>query len=350
MLHLLVLFFEQEVSKNYMQKMQRSTEEWILISISLLGALIILTFALLRLLRGDWLLAALDGFAVAAMFGIFIRVYFSGNTVLMSHVFVGLCQLVLVMTVMLKGADQLFWFYPAALVVFFLLRPWLALAIVSLSILVLTTLLWSQITMLHLFGFVLSALATMGFAFIFAWRTKEQQLRLLRLATKDPLTGAGNRRALEEKLLEAVHHFQRVHLSMSLILLDLDNFKHFNDSYGHDEGDRILVAVTDIIQRRIRRSDHLYRFGGEEFVVITDNTGLREACLLAEELRSDIAGATISDCQVTISLGVAQYQDGETGYQWLGRADQAMYRAKGNGRNHLCISEFHDDQLALTDR
>ncbi|GGO64474.1 GGDEF domain-containing protein [Bowmanella pacifica] len=333
-----------------MQKTQRSTEEWLLISISLLGALSILPFALLRLLRGDWQVAALDCFAVLAMLAIFFQVYLSGRTVFMSQVFVGLCQFVLVMTVVMRGAEQLFWFYPAALVAFFLLRPWLALAIVGLSILVLGSLLWTQIPVLHLFGFALSSLATMGFAFIFAWRTQEQQARLLRLATKDPLTGAGNRRALEEKLLDAVHHHQRIPLPMSLILLDLDNFKHFNDSYGHDEGDRILVAVTDIIQRRIRRSDNLYRFGGEEFVVITDNTALREASLLAEELRSDIATAQLSGCQVTISLGIAQYQDGETGYQWLGRADKAMYRAKHSGRNHLCISGLHEDQLALTDR
>ncbi|WP_172449382.1 GGDEF domain-containing protein [Bowmanella denitrificans] len=333
-----------------MPKVPRTTEEWILLSISLLGALAILPFALLRLFNGDWLIAALDSFAVVAMLVVFVHVYVSGRVWLMSHVFAFLCQLVLVMTVMLRGAEQLFWFYPAALAVFFLLTPQLAVGLVGTALLALFLLLWQQVAVLHLAAFILSGLATMGFAGIFAWRTKAQQQKLLSLATLDPLTGAGNRRALEEKLLEAVYHFQRVPLPMSLILLDLDNFKQFNDNYGHEEGDRILVMVCKLIEKRIRRSDHLYRFGGEEFVVITDNTGLREAGLLAEELRKDIAQANISERQVTISLGIAQYHPGETGYQWLGRADQAMYRAKDSGRNHLCICAGQDDQLALTDR
>ena len=82
----------------------------------------------------------------------------------------------------------------------------------------------------------------------------------------------------------------------------------------------------------------------------TEEWILLSISLLAEELRKDIAEANISERQVTISLGIAQYHPGETGYQWLGRADQAMYRAKDSGRNHLRICAGQDDQLALTDR
>ncbi|GAB3019905.1 GGDEF domain-containing protein [Bowmanella dokdonensis] len=320
----------------------RSTEEWILLSISGLGAISILPFSVLRLIEEEWLLAALDSFAVVAMASIFLYVYLTGRAVLMAHLLSLICLLVLVVTVSLKGAAQTYWTYPAVLVVFFLLRPALALASVLLVIAALTTLLVGEMPPLIFAAFLLSVLATIGFTAIFAWRTRAHKEQLLRLATKDPLTGAGNRRAMEEKLLECLHSYQRTPLPMSLILLDLDNFKAVNDKFGHEEGDRILKAVTRCIQQRLRRIDQLYRFGGEEFVVITENTSLREAGLLAEALRQEVADASAELNAVTISLGVAQYHPGETGYEWLGRADRCMYQAKGQGRNSLCICNQPD--------
>ena len=96
----------------------------------------------------------------------------------------------------------------------------------------------------------------------------EQSEQLSLLIRKDPLTGVGNRRALEEKLDEYTASQQRTKIVASLIMIDLDHFKNINDVYGHIVGDQVLIKLTEIINSRIRISDNLYRFGGEEFVII----------------------------------------------------------------------------------
>ncbi|ALS99690.1 sensor domain-containing diguanylate cyclase [Lacimicrobium alkaliphilum] len=323
-----------------MQQQIRTAEEWVVMTISLLGALSISPFMVMRLLQGDWLIALLDAFAVVAMLTIFFFVRVRRKTNLMSHVLALVSALALLGTVELRGSEQVFWAYPAVLAVFFLLRPWLALGYVVVTLLVIFPMVFAEIDLVRLASFYLTISATVGFTFVFALRMRQQQQQLIQLATTDALTGAGNRRALEECLLEAVAQYRRVPVSMSLILLDLDNFKAFNDEYGHEEGDKILIEVTSIIRRRIRRTDKVFRFGGEEFVIMAINTKLNEAAKLAEELRKEIAGAQISHKNVTISLGVAEYQGNETGFEWLGRADKAMYQAKASGRNSLCLDQL----------
>jgi diguanylate cyclase len=315
----------------------RTAEEWVVMTISLLGALSISPFMAMRLLQGDWLIALLDAFAVIAMLTIFFFVRVRRKTSLMSHVLALVSALALLGTVELRGSEQVFWAYPAVLAVFFLLRPWLALGYVVVTLLVIFPMVFADTDLVRLASFYLTISATVGFTFVFALRMRQQQQQLIQLATTDALTGAGNRRALEESLLEAVAQYRRVPVAMSLILLDLDNFKTFNDEYGHEEGDQILIEVTSIIRGRIRRTDKVFRFGGEEFVVMATNTKLNEAAKLAEELRQEIAGTQISHKKVTISLGVAEYQGDETGFEWLGRADKAMYQAKASGRNSLCL-------------
>ncbi|GGD51225.1 GGDEF domain-containing protein [Lacimicrobium alkaliphilum] len=320
-----------------MQQQIRTTEEWVVMTISLLGAVSISPFMVMRLLQGDWLIATLDAFAVFAMATIFVYVRVRRKTSLMSHLLALVSALALLGTVELRGSEQVFWAYPSVLAIFFLLRPWLALAYVVPTLLIIFPVIFADMELTRLAGFYLTITATVGFTFVFAFRTRQQQQKLLQLATTDALTGAGNRRALEESLLQAVAQYRRAPVAMSLILLDLDNFKLFNDEYGHEEGDHILTQVTRIIRQRIRRTDNVFRFGGEEFVIMATNTKLEEAAKLAEELRKEIANASISHKKVTISLGVAEYHGDETGFEWLGRADKAMYQAKASGRNSLCL-------------
>ncbi|WP_088330015.1 GGDEF domain-containing protein [Lacimicrobium sp. SS2-24] len=320
-----------------MQQPYRTAEEWVVMTISLLGAVSISPFMAIRVMQGDWLIALLDAVAIFAMLTIFFFVRVRRQTSLMSHVLALVCALALLGTIELRGSEQVFWAYPAVLAVFFLLRPWLALPYVVVTLLLIFPVLLDDMPLTRLAGFYLTISATVGFTFVFALRMRQQQQMLLQLATTDALTGAGNRRALEEQLLEAVAQYRRAPLSMSLILLDLDNFKNFNDKYGHEEGDVILQKVTDIIRQRIRRTDKVFRFGGEEFVILACNTGLQEAGNLAEALRKEVACANISRETVTISLGVAEYQGNETGFEWLGHADKAMYQAKASGRNSLCL-------------
>ena len=159
-------------------------------------------------------------------------------------------------------------------------------------------------------------------------------------ATKDPLTGAGNRRALEHKLFDAVNVYQRTRSPVSMLLMDLDHFKKVNDRHGHAAGDEILCSITEIINLRIRVTDSLYRIGGEEFVVVLEGQDLHRAAHLAEQLRTLIeANELVPDHSATISVGVAELKENETGNDWLHRADKALYRAKRSGRNALSIAD-----------
>jgi diguanylate cyclase (GGDEF)-like protein len=159
------------------------------------------------------------------------------------------------------------------------------------------------------------------------------------LSTKDSLTGAGNRRLLDERLSETIRRFERIETPMSLLLLDLDRFKEINDSAGHAEGDALLVRVTEVVRARIRSTDMLFRYGGDEFIVFADGSDLATAASLAEDIRALVeTDLSISGWQLSISLGVAEYCRGEDQAAWIARADRALFESKRQGRNRVELS------------
>ena len=187
---------------------------------------------------------------------------------------------------------------------------------------------------------LITLLVTCAFAYAFSLITHRQRLQLMQLATRDPLTGAGNRRALENKMRHVVNVHKRTKTPVSMLLMDLDHFKLVNDRHGHAAGDEILRSITEIVNLRIRVTDSLYRIGGEEFVVVFDGQDLHRAAHLAEQLRTIIeANELVPDHSVTVSVGVAELKEGESGNDWLHRADEALYRAKRSGRNAMSIAD-----------
>ena len=322
------------------QNHQRSTEEYIILALSGLTAICLFPFAVLRLMNAEWAIAALDIAAVLGASALFYYVFRYRETKQSGRIMTAICLSVLLMTISIKGAENLNWAYPALTAVFFLITPKTAAFICSLCLVALGAIIWDDIALIDAMKFYISAAATLLFSFAFADRMRKQQEQLLHLATKDPLTGTGNRRAMEQKLLDLNMHQRRGndHCS-SLILMDLDRFKLINDQHGHAVGDDILVQFAEVVSGRIRTSDSLYRFGGEEFVVIAENTELDDAVNLAEQLRSAVETCPIM-CQykVTISVGTAEFERNETPYEWLGRADKAMYQAKDMGRNICCVA------------
>ena len=125
-------------------------------------------------------------------------------------------------------------------------------------------------------------------------------------------------------------------VTVSMLVFDLDHFKQINDEHGHDVGDRILVGITRLVDERIRVTDQLYRIGGEEFVVLAEGDDLGMAATLAEDLRRLVeVGDPGPGIDVTISLGVAELEPGETHRGWFRRADLALYEAKNGGRNRV---------------
>jgi diguanylate cyclase (GGDEF)-like protein len=271
---------------------------------------------------------------------IFLHVYFSHRTSVARWGLAMLSIVVMSITVYIKGAEQLYWIYPALTTVFFLLSPKIAAAIAVSFLTLVTALTAFELTFTEILKFLISAGATLLFCYAFSSKMRRQQHYLEQLATSDPLTHAGNRRAMEENLLRTIESIKRYpNQSSSIILLDIDHFKSINDRFGHSCGDLILKQFADLVRARIRITDRLYRYGGEEFVVVLENTELKEANILANQLRIAIADARWpeSDLIVTISAGTAQFNGKESAYEWIERADSALYDAKQQGRNR-CLA------------
>lgn len=167
----------------------------------------------------------------------------------------------------------------------------------------------------------------------------EEKLTLL--ANEDELTGVLNRRKLLDQMRSEISRANRYERAVSIIMLDVDKFKHVNDTYGHVAGDAVLVAIAQRVKQCLRADDSLGRVGGEEFVVVLPETTLDGGVQAAERIRQIIqASAVVLDngtsLSVTASLGVTQLHPGETDYtDVLKRADEAMYRAKSLGRNRV---------------
>ncbi len=159
---------------------------------------------------------------------------------------------------------------------------------------------------------------------------------LKQLAMRDPLTGAWNRRRLEEIVRQEMLRKERYGHPVSLIFIDLDHFKNINDTHGHAVGDDVLRQFCAIARQGMRATDVLGRWGGEEFVIALPNSGLVIANLLAERIRTAMMAYTFPQVgDATASFGVAECRTGETWEEWLARADSALYAAKQAGRNRV---------------
>jgi len=167
---------------------------------------------------------------------------------------------------------------------------------------------------------------------------KNKQLE--RLAVTDTLTQAFNRLKLDEVLSYEVARARRDKNPLSVVLLDIDNFKHVNDTFGHPVGDAVLVGITRKLSTNIRSTDVLGRWGGEEFLLVLPNTNLKNAGAQAEKLRRLIASMKFDEVgTVTASFGVSSCIDGATERSLIDAADQALYQAKDAGRNQVVCQE-----------
>jgi diguanylate cyclase (GGDEF)-like protein len=183
---------------------------------------------------------------------------------------------------------------------------------------------------------VVTMAVTGFFGHIFSSNIDRQKKALVTLATIDPLTGARNRHELQLELMKACSQQTRSGTPVTLLVIDLDFFKNINDTYGHIKGDEVLAEIARLMGRRLRATDDLYRYGGEEFLVLAGGTNVEGGWILAEDLRETIQNSRPCGMPgITISLGVAEYAPPESISAWLHRADEALYRAKANGRNRV---------------
>lgn len=174
-------------------------------------------------------------------------------------------------------------------------------------------------------------------------RLRRANTALRKLATTDPLTGVGNRRELDERLQLELRRASRSLEPLSLLFLDVDHFKKYNDRFGHEAGDAVLARLATLLQQTVRSSDTVARFGGEEFVILLPDTDEEGARTLAEKLRETVAHRLPGAVPVTASLGAATCRP-PTGRsadfrmqarRLLASADRAVYEAKHVGRNRV---------------
>jgi diguanylate cyclase (GGDEF)-like protein len=172
-------------------------------------------------------------------------------------------------------------------------------------------------------------------------RVVQYQQHLEHQTLTDSLTGLFNRRGFEKKIEEEFERVKRYNHAISLFILDIDNFKAINDTYGHHEGDNVLKVIAEHLKDKTRRSDYPARYGGEEFVLILPETSLEEALQVGRKVRSEIKectfGTTARPFSLTVSIGVSsnankEYSDWR---QMLQDADQALYLAKRNGKDRV---------------
>ncbi len=177
-----------------------------------------------------------------------------------------------------------------------------------------------------------------------AFRTELTELRnriveLEKLSSTDRLTGAWNRAHFDKTIAIELSRSVRYRQPVALILMDIDHFKQVNDTHGHAIGDKVLCELVNVVRNNIRTSDLLFRWGGEEFVILAPSTSYRAAEKLAETLRSKVSLHKIETVgNITISLGVAEHSSGESEITWFGRADEALYTAKNSGRNRVVVN------------
>lgn len=212
--------------------------------------------------------------------------------------------------------SAIYFFYNAAVMFFYLPAPLAARALMGLAITILFTNIFLNII----------------------YHLREQ---LLEQSTSDPLTGALNRRLLDELLEGAIDRKQRLAEPSSMLMIDIDRFKAINDEFGHDAGDEVIKGIVDLINQRSRKIDRLFRIGGEEFMLLLPVAELENAEKVAEYMRQLVEDAElIKGKKVTVSIGACELQFGDTAAEWTKRADRALYTAKQTGRNRVKLCDF----------
>lgn len=302
----------------------------------LVSGSVIAGFAVFRLLSGNPVGAGLNAMISTLVLGAVVYAIATGRDRLAGIVFVTVITLGAFLSTLLIGTTGLSWSFLAFWINFVLTERRIALS-ANLAMLLLigfaTTAFDSTVA---LATYLITGLMITAFAFVFAKRLTSQQTQLERMASRDPLTNAGNRRSLQQDLLAAVADYQSTQCPYVLMMLDLDHFKALNDRYGHEAGDKALRDFGALVPTRIRRDDGFYRFGGEEFVILFRGLGADRAETVTEAVHANTSGAVDSlGGKISFSAGVALLRDGQDMDAWLAAADQALYRAKAEGRNRV---------------
>lgn len=303
-----------------------------------LAAFAFLPYALYRFANGAMVHGVVDLAVVVAVVVAVGHAWRTGRT-RAAGMFLGLISTAAcLVTAMLPGAIGLYWIYVALLANYLLVRRTeaAAMSVFALAVVAIYNDVFASNE--QKLAFVVSVLLVSLFAFIFAYRAELHRQQLETLATIDPLTGIGNRRSMESELQIAIQTHRRTGAGFGLAMLDLDHFKRINDQFGHEAGDQVLVEFARLVRTHTRQVDRLFRFGGEEFVLLVPGADAAALGRIADKLCAMIAAQLrYKDRSITVSIGATALLPQEDANAWLARADAALYRAKRAGRNRAAV-------------
>ncbi len=311
--------------------------------VALLGTIAVLgitPFTILRALNGQWASFAIDLFIQTVILSGVLYAWKTGDTHRTSlglGYFIGFMEVVAVHTLGLPGQ---FWFYVAIVANFFLIDRRHALLIVLAGLLALLLMGDLSGSQSEVASFFVTVVVCAMLGYVFAYRTAFQRDQLETLAAKDPLTGIYNRRTLVDDLDRVYRIVQREKQPYAMLVLDLDHFKNINDQHGHLAGDQVLMQFARLLEENIRKGDRLYRYGGEEFVIVVPGANAASLMNMADKLRQKTVETLTAPCgrAITTSIGGALLAEGETVTEWFARTDSALYAAKNGGRDRFVIA------------
>ncbi|WP_405118617.1 GGDEF domain-containing protein [Pseudomonas leptonychotis] len=314
----------------------------------LFGVIGVTPYAVYRLTTGNYLVGSADTVIVVSTVLAVLYAWRTGDTIKPGIYLATIFSAGSTLIAINLGVNGLFWIYPLILFNFFMVSPGKALLA---TLLVLVSLVaYGQHNPGAVFesdyqmvSFLVTSMMASVLSFVFAYRTTSQRDQLQQLAIHDPLTGARNRRAMNEELKIAASSHRRHGNSYGVLTMDLDHFKRVNDNYGHQAGDQVLVDFVELIKNSSRKEDRLFRFGGEEFLLLLPNTDRVGLLAAAQQLQQQVAHNLRSPGgAVTMSVGGAILRRDEHWEDMLERADQRLYRAKSAGRNCVVIADEVD--------
>ncbi len=237
-----------------------------------------------------------------------------------------------------RGIASAFWAYPVIVTSIFVLPMRAALFFSSLLTVGIAYLMFVQMPPDVAVRLALSLVATIAVSYVVVNIIQDLQNTLRRSSVEDPLTGLSNRRHLDDQLAAALERYEHMGTPAVILLIDIDRFKQVNDELGHDVGDEIIKLVAKAVENNTGDGDLAFRLGGDEFLVLLNGIGWREAVVVAEAIRSDVERLSKPGAfQVSVSIGASAASEGTDKASWMKQADVAMYQAKMKGRNAISL-------------
>ncbi len=302
-----------------------------------LGGTAISGFGVHRLLTGYYGLAAFDFIVGVAFYALGFYTWRTGRETAARYISAVISAIGPLVFLDMFDRAGIYWVYSSTIVIFYLVPPLWAIFLNAVMLLgVAVVYRHADYSQVQLYSFLVTIGLINIFSLLFALDEARRKSQLRELSVKDELTGIGNRRAFVERIGEVISIHRRYGLDASLVCLDIDRFKEVNDTLGHASGDAAIRSLAEHITGSIRESDHVYRIGGDEFVIIAEGADREAALELTEKVRRGVEECDlIPEMKITISLGVAVLEDDDTADSWMAHADAALYEAKDAGRNTI---------------